>query len=874
MSEALRFEPKFRLDYQTPGFRIHTTELTFLLDDTRTQVTNEMDIECLSDGDTLRLDGEGLILKSVHLNGRPLEHTRYRQGNKSLRVFDVPKRFRLKIVTEINPTENTALEGLYKSAGTFCTQCEAEGFRRITYYLDRPDVLSVFTTRIQAPKEKYPFLLANGNCIRQLTDGLMHTVTWHDPFPKPAYLFALVAGDFDVLRDSFTTKTGRAVKLELFVEHGNRERAVFAMESLKRAMVWDEERFQLEYDLDIYMIVAVDFFNMGAMENKGLNIFNAKYVLADTKTATDQDFINVESVIGHEYFHNWTGNRVTCQDWFQLSLKEGLTVFRDQEFSADMGMRAVKRIQDVRIMRNHQFAEDSSPMAHPIRPDKVLEMNNFYTVTVYNKGAEVIRMLHTLLGEEGFQRGFQTYIQSHDGQAVTCEDFVRSMEIANHRDLTQFRHWYAYAGTPEVKIEFEFDVAQGTGAFVLSQRTPDTTDQRDKPEMHIPLRLECVSPSGEPIDIYQDGKPLRLIELTKRQERVCFVAPAGRFIPAFLADFSAPVRLDFQQSEDDLLAILRGARDTFLRWDACQRLFLEALKRAITCDQQVQLSARFIAILTAALSDPNQDPALLALILQVPNEEELAQEYATIPVTAISRAVKSLRIALSTSLRDTLLNLYRMSDWSLDVLTGEAIGRRMLTNTLAQLLAYHHEDQEILSLLDQQFHKARTMTLKLGALMALTHANHPSSEDYLAIFSASWAHEKLVMDKWFAVQASASEFGTPGKMRALTQSPAFDWTNPNRIYALLLTFTHNQGQLHAEDGSGYALIEEAICRLNVTNPQVASRLLSPLLIWRKLPERQKRRLKETLERIQKLDNLAPDLHEKLTQALGANSEFH
>ncbi|RUO36481.1 aminopeptidase N [Aliidiomarina sanyensis] len=867
MSESVTFEPKYRLDYQAPAFRIHTTNLTFELDDHATRVTNSMELERLGDDDTLTLDGDDLELAALSLDGVALDAKAYQRTKDKLKIFRVPKRFLLTVVTIIDPARNSSLEGLYKSAGTFCTQCEAEGFRRITYYLDRPDVLSVFTTTIHAPKASYPFLLSNGNCIEKFETGSIQTVTWHDPFPKPAYLFALVAGDFDLLEDSFTTQSGRVVTLQLFVDRGNLPRADFAMAALKRAMAWDEQRFNLEYDLDIYMVVAVDFFNMGAMENKGLNIFNSKYVLADSETATDQDFINVEAVIGHEYFHNWTGNRVTCQDWFQLSLKEGLTVFRDQEFSADMGMRAVKRIQDVRIMRTHQFEEDASPMAHPIRPDKVLEMNNFYTVTVYNKGAEVIRMLHTLLGETGFQKGMKTYIHRHDGQAVTCEDFVRAMEDANDVNLSQFRHWYAYAGTPEVDVDYQFDSTTGSGSLTLQQHTPDTPGQSNKPPMHIPIRLEFVNAHGERIQVVSEHAPVELIELTERRQVVHFSSPEEKVIPALLADFSAPIRLRFEQPEDDLIAILNGAHDAFLRWDASQRIYLNALRNAIRQDDSVELSERFIDVLETAIRNQNTDPALLSLLLQPPSEETLAQEYKVIPIAAATRVVAELKSLLALSLRDALLARYAATDWQQRSFNGNAVAIRMCTNAIAQLLAYHHEDEVILRELDKQFSQSNTMTLAMGALAAAVHAEHPAAERYLAHFADQWGHEKLVMDKWLAVQSSAPGSGTAQKVELLTHHPAFDWGNPNRIYALLATFTHNLNQLHAEDGSGYALIEQAISRLNQQNPQVASRLLSPLLKWRSIPEPQQTQLKRTLERLQTLDNLAPDLHEKLSQAL-------
>lgn len=861
---------KYRHAYQPPLFSIEKVDLTFDLQPTTTTVTSELLVHRLGEATTLVLDGDQLELISIALDGVALESHQYQVSANSLQVFNLPKRCTLRIITTISPAENTALEGLYLSAGTFCTQCEAEGFRRITYFLDRPDVLSIYRTTLIADKSAYPYLLANGNAIERVDFGDRHAVTWEDPYPKPCYLFALVAGDFDVLTDTFITKDQRSVALELFVDKGNLPKADYAMGALKRAMKWDEERFNLVYDLDIYMIVAVDFFNMGAMENKGLNVFNSKYVLANNATATDQDFLNVESVIGHEYFHNWTGNRITCRDWFQLSLKEGLTVFRDQEFSADLGMRSVNRIQDARIIRTHQFDEDSSPMAHPIRPDRVVEMNNFYTVTVYNKGAEVIRMLHTLLGEEGFQRGMALYVERHDGQAVTCEDFVVAMEDANQVDLRQFRLWYSQAGTPEVSVEEIYDAAEQTFTLKLRQSTPATAGQNRKLPMHIPLRVEFVTMTGEAVDLVNEqGDAVTLIELKHAEQSVTFSNVKEPLVAGLLADFSAPVRLDVERSEAQLLALIAGGRDPFLRWDAVQTFYLQTLDSAISQDQPVQLPQSLVDVLKHELQRPQVDQALLALLLQVPNEEAVSQNYDCIPVAAIASAVANLRVTLAYALQESLIAIIERAKNQVDALDSESIAERMLVNTCMSLAAHIHDNPVVSAYLQAQFNSVN-MTLQFGALQAAVHAAHPFAQQFLDTFAQRWSQDVLVMDKWLAVQATSPKLVSVAVIEELTESPYFNWRNPNRIYALLAAFTHNLAALHDESGRGYQFIVAAIRRLNTTNPQVASRLLSPLLKWRKLPLKQQELLKNELISLSQLANLAPDLYEKVNQTLTEN----
>ena len=623
-------QAKYRKDYQSPSHSISEIDLTFDLYDTASIVTAVSKVKQEKDSSTLVLDGEGLKLVSVVVNGA--EWTDYDQSETQLSLTQLPQEFELTIVTEVNPEGNSALEGLYKSGGAFCTQCEAEGFRRITYYMDRPDVLAKFTTTVIADKAENPFLLSNGNRIDEgEAENGRHWVKWEDPHPKPAYLFALVAGDFDVLRDQYTTQSGRNVELEIFVDKGNLDRANHAMVSLINSMKWDEERFDLEYDLDIYMIVAVDFFNMGAMENKGLNIFNSKFVLANDQTATDTDYLGIEAVIGHEYFHNWTGNRVTCRDWFQLSLKEGLTVFRDQEFSSDLGSRAVNRINNVRIIRGPQFAEDASPMSHPIRPEKVIEMNNFYTLTVYEKGSEVIRMIHTLLGEEGFQKGMKLYFERHDGTAATCEDFVAAMEDASAVDLTQFRLWYSQSGTPTLSVESHYDADAKQYTLTTRQRTEPTHEQKEKQALHIPFDIELYTANGEVIELQCNGKPVdNVLDVKEAEQTFVFENVQEQPIPSLLREFSAPVKLEYDYSDEELIFLMVNARNEFSRWDAGQMLLAKYIRSNVANVQQgkeFELSTAVVDAFRGVLLSESLEPAFIAEMLSLPSHNEVSGWY-------------------------------------------------------------------------------------------------------------------------------------------------------------------------------------------------------------------------------------------------------
>lgn len=860
---------RYRKDYKAPQFSIESVDLQFYLDDTCTRVVNTMHVQRQGEASDIVLDGEQLELLSVQLNGMPLvAETDFQVTDKTLTILNLPEECTLTIENTLNPSANTALEGLYKSGGVFCSQCEAEGFRRITYFLDRPDVLSVYTTTLYVKNsDDFPYLLSNGNKVDTgTTEEGLSWVRWHDPHPKPSYLFAVVAGDFDLLEDTYITAEGREVLLQFFVDKGNLSKAHFAMEALKNSMRWDEQRFGLSYDLDIYMVVAVDFFNMGAMENKGLNVFNSKYVLADEASATDQDFINVEAVIGHEYFHNWTGNRITCRDWFQLSLKEGLTVFREQEFSADQGMRAVNRIQDVRIMRTHQFEEDAGPMAHAIRPDKVVEMNNFYTVTIYNKGAEVVRMLHTLLGESTFQAGMREYITRHDGKAATCNDFLQAMEHASGRNLNQFKRWYTQAGTPEISIQTEYSRRQRSLTVTVRQ----ASDKPANAPFHIPIQVELLSQQGEqihPPELPDNG----ILELMDPEQTFTFTGVNELPVFAPLANFSAPVKCHDTRSLDELITITRYAQDPFLRWDAVQQIYSQAVHQTIDTGSALTLPETLLDGLKASLVDTQSDPALVALLLQIPSEEAIAAEFKHVPVSATHRAVSELHQALATGLYTELLQAWDRK-WpeatnTQAAFSKEAIAARMLCNTCLGYLASFVTCEEVTKRLQQQFSTEQSMTLVFGALQAAVHNQHPLAEEQLAHFAHRWQQHPLVMDKWLAVQATVRHRSAIEKVAELTQHAAFDWGNPNRVYALLASFSHNFAQLHQADGAGYSLLVKSIQRLNTANPQVASRLLSPLLNWRRFNDARQGLLQQVLSELRTLPNLAPDLFEKIEQSL-------
>ncbi|TOH45020.1 aminopeptidase N [Vibrio parahaemolyticus] len=861
-------QAKYRKDYQAPSHTITDIDLTFDLYDNDTIVTALSKVVQKGESTTLELDGEGLELRSVKVDGEDWAHHEVKEA--SLVLSDLPAEFELEIITKIDPEANTALEGLYKSGGAFCTQCEAEGFRRITYYLDRPDVLAKYTTKVIADKATYPYLLSNGNRIAQgEAENGRHWVQWQDPHPKPAYLFALVAGDFDVLRDKYTTMSGRNVDLEIFVDKGNLDRAGHAMTSLINSMKWDEERFGLEYDLDIYMIVAVDFFNMGAMENKGLNIFNSKFVLANDQTATDRDYLGIEAVIGHEYFHNWTGNRVTCRDWFQLSLKEGLTVFRDQEFSSDLGSRAVNRIDNVRIIRGPQFAEDASPMSHPIRPDKVIEMNNFYTLTVYEKGSEVIRMYHTLLGEEGFQKGMKLYFERHDGTAATCEDFVSAMEDATGVDLKQFRLWYSQSGTPTLRVNSEYNAEAKTYALTVEQFTEATQDQAEKQALHIPFDIELYDSKGQVIPLIINGESVHnVLDIKQDKQTFVFENVVEQPVPSLLREFSAPVKLEYDYSDAELIFLMKHATNDFARWDASQMLLAKYIRQNVTNVQtgsEVQLSEDLIDAFRGVLLDENLEPAFIAQVFSLPSINEITGWYKQIDVDAVDTVLNSITVSLSAALEDELSATYHTLKQAEYTIDHAAIGKRALRNQCLQFLAHTDKGN---TLVKAQYEAANNMTDTIAAMSAANSAQLECREELMADYSDKWKHDGLVMDKWFALQGTNPAEDALEKVKATMNHEAFSLKNPNRTRSLIGSFlAANPVRFHDKSGSGYQFAGDILRQLNDSNPQVASRMIDPLLKFRKYDEARQVMIRAELEKLKAMDNLAKDLFEKVTKAL-------
>ncbi|OOE88168.1 aminopeptidase N [Salinivibrio sharmensis] len=860
---------KYRDDYRAPDFTITDINLEFDLNPNNTLVTAVSQVKRLnSDATDLVLDGDELTLVRLDINGDPW--TAYSEEAGKLIIRDVPAAFTLTVQTQLDPENNTALEGLYISGGAYCTQCEAEGFRRITYYLDRPDVLARFTTKVIADKANYPYLLSNGNKIASgELEGGRHWVEWHDPYAKPSYLFALVGGDFDVLRDSFVTRSGRDVALEIFVDKGNLDRADHAMTSLKNAMKWDEDRFDLEYDLDIYMIVAVDFFNMGAMENKGLNIFNSKYVLANSETATDTDYLGIEAVIGHEYFHNWTGNRVTCRDWFQLSLKEGLTVFRDQEFSSDLGSRSVNRINNARIMRGPQFAEDASPMSHPIRPEKVIEMNNFYTLTVYEKGSEVIRMMHTILGEAGFQKGVKLYFERHDGTAATCDDFVQAMEDASGIDLTQFRRWYSQSGTPVLSVSSTYDPDSKQLALHVSQHTPPTADQQEKLPLYIPLDIELYRRDGSVIKLQRHGESVsNVLAVTETEQTFIFDEVDQQPVLSLLREFSAPVKLDHDYQDEELAFLLQHARNDFARWDAGQSLLAKHIKANVARvqnEQPIDVPLSVIDAFRGVLLSDNTDPALIAEVLNLPSETEVAGWFDTVDVDAIHQVMAAFKQQFADHMVDEFDAVYRQYAQPEYQITHKAIGERALRNACLSYLA-HTENGN--TQVERHYQDANNMTDTMAALNAANNAQLPCREPLMKDFSDKWQHDGLVMDKWFMLQGANPADNALDQVRAQMDHPAFTLKNPNRVRSLVGAFCNrNPARFHAQDGSGYRFLKEILVILNQSNPQVASRLIDPMLKLAYFDQDRQAKMRQVLQELADMDNLAADLYEKVEKTL-------
>lgn len=858
-------------DYQPPAWRVERTALRFELEEEQALVRAQLSISInpeMGSRQALELLGDDEIeLQRLSIDGEVLCASDYAHVDGRLVIPNVPDSFTLECVTRLLPQQNTALEGLYKSDGMFCTQCEAEGFRRITFFPDRPDVMSVFTTTLVADKTRYPVLLSNGNPVASGdADGGRHWVTWEDPWPKPSYLFALVAGDLALLEDHYTTASGREVALRIYAERKDLDKLDHAMVSLKNAMRWDEQVYGREYDLDIYMIVAVDFFNMGAMENKGLNIFNTSCVLAHPQTTTDAAFQRVEAVVAHEYFHNWSGNRVTCRDWFQLSLKEGFTVFRDAEFSADMNSRTVKRIEDVTLLRTAQFAEDAGPMAHPVRPESYIEISNFYTLTVYEKGAEVVRMLHTLLGPELFRKGSDLYFERHDGQAVTTDDFVRAMEDVSGRDLSQFRRWYSQAGTPRLKVSDQYDAETGCYELHVSQSCPPSPGQEHKLPYHLPLAMGLLA---------DDGTELcsRVLELTEEEQVFRFDGIPSRPVPSLLRGFSAPVKLDYAYTDQQLLMLLRHDTDGFNRWDAGQRLSVRLLQQQIEAwrrGEPMQCEQALVDAWRGLLRDENLDPAMVAHLLRLPSEAQLSELADEIDVIAIHEAREFMRTALARALEPEWLAAYQRCDAASGTYSPDAasIGLRSLKNlALGYLIATGREPW--LELARQQFEQSDNMTDQQAALSLVVHSGFREvGAELLEAFYLQWQHESLVMNQWLAIQASDSAPGALERVVSLSRHPMFDMRNPNKLRALIGGFCgQNLVQFHAEDGSGYAWLADWILKLDRQNPQVAARLLTPLTRWKRYEPVRRALMRDQLQRMMDTAELSADVYEVVSKSL-------
>lgn len=872
-------------DYQVPDYLIDETHLTFeLFEDhslVHAQLVMRRNPEAGAGLPKLVLDGQQLELLELKLDDRDLSAGDYSLTDSYLTLQPTQERFVVDSSVRIHPESNTALEGLYKSSGMFCTQCEAEGFRKITFYLDRPDVMSKFTTTLSAEQHAYPVLLSNGNPIASGSEeGGRHWATWEDPFKKPAYLFALVAGDLWCVEDSFTTMSNRDVALRIYVEPENIDKVQHAMDSLKRSMKWDEEVYGREYDLDIFMIVAVNDFNMGAMENKGLNIFNSSCVLAKAETATDAAHQRVEAVVAHEYFHNWSGNRVTCRDWFQLSLKEGFTVFRDSEFSADTHSRTVKRIEDVAYLRTHQFAEDAGPMAHPVRPDAYMEISNFYTLTIYEKGAEVLRMIHTLLGPELFRKGSDLYFERHDGQAVTCDDFVKAMEDASGIDLTQFKRWYTQAGTPRLQVSEAYDAAAQTYSLTFRQSCPATPGQGEKLPFVIPVALGLLDAKGNELPLRLQGESAaqgtsRVLSVTEAEQTFTFEGIAAQPLPSLLRGFSAPVKLSFPYSRDQLMFLMQHDSDGFNRWEAGQQLSVQVLQELIGQYQrgeEMVLDQRLVTALRTLLEDDSLDQAMVAEMLSLPGEAYLTEISEVADVEAIHAAREFARLQLADALYAQLLKRYQanreISKTTPYVAEAAHFARRSLQNIALSYLMLS-EKPEVLAACVEQFDSADNMTERLTALAVLVNSPFEVERSQaLASFAEFFKDNALVMDQWFSVQASSTLPGGLARVQTLMQHEAFTLKNPNKVRALIGAFANqNLINFHQADGSGYRFLADQVITLNALNPQIASRLLAPLTRWRKYAPARQALMKAELERILASGELSSDVYEVVSKSL-------
>ncbi|MEM1113785.1 MAG: aminopeptidase N [Pseudomonadota bacterium] len=871
-------------DYLPPDFLVDTVDLEFQLFEDHALVCSRLAVRRNPEGQkgaALSLAGQALELVELALDGEALDDDAFTLSEDGLLIAQVPDAFALSCVTKILPQENTSLEGLYKSRTMFCTQCEAEGFRKITYFLDRPDVMSTYRVAIEAEQGRYPVLLSNGNRVQstELAGG-RHRAVWEDPWPKPSYLFALVAGDLARVEDRFTTAGGREVDLHIYVEAKDIEKCDHAMASLKKSMRWDEEVYGREYDLDIFNIVAVDDFNMGAMENKSLNIFNTSCVLCSPETSTDKSFQTVEAIVAHEYFHNWSGNRVTCRDWFQLSLKEGFTVFRDAEFSADHGSRTVKRVEDVGVLRTMQFAEDAGPMAHPVRPDSYIEISNFYTVTVYEKGAEVVRMIHTLLGPEQFRKGSDLYFERHDGEAVTCEDFVRAMEEASGKDLTQFRRWYSQAGTPELKVEDDYDAVSQRYTLRVSQSCPPTPGQPVKEPFLIPLALGLLGDAGN-LPLVQDGVPVdpetddnthTVLLVDKAEQSYTFTGVAERPVPSLLRNFSAPVRLNYPYRRADLGRLMSRDGDGFVRWDSAQKLAVDVIgevQLAHSADGKSTVDSLLLESFGLLLEDRSIDPAMVAEMLRLPGENylaELASAEGGADIDGIHLARERVRSALAQVHEESFLARYEeLASAEPYAPDAQQIAARALRNVCLDYLLTAGEQHEPLAI--AQFTEAANMTDRLAALRTVCHGGRSdSAAALLETFYQDWRHESLVINQWFQVQATMPGGDALARVTALMEHPDFDLFNPNKVRSLIGQFANNNPvNFHRADGAGYRFLADVVEELNRSNPQIAARLLGPLIKWRNYRGRGEL-MRGQLERLSQLE-LSPDVYEVVTKSL-------
>jgi len=868
-------------DYKVPEYLIDTVALNFNLDEDITHVSTSMSfrknpVSKQATNSLILVGDQSVVVESILMNGKPLNESLYVFRDEKLIIQVTEASFHLTINSQIKPQLNTALEGLYKSSGMFCTQCEAEGFRRINYFLDQPDVMAIYTTRIEADKNKYPVLLSNGNRVEagELESG-RHWVKWHDPFPKPSYLFALVAGDLLHQEDKFVTQSGREVKLQIFVEAANIDKCDHALDSLKKSMKWDEEVYGREYDLDIFMIVAVNDFNMGAMENKGLNIFNSACVLAKPETATDADYENIEGIIGHEYFHNWSGNRVTCRDWFQLSLKEGFTVFRDQEFSSDMGSRAVKRIADVNILRTAQFPQDASPMAHPIRPESFIDISNFYTVTVYNKGSEVVRMIHQILGGENFRKGTDLYFDRHDGQAVTTDDFVQAMEDASGKDLSLFKRWYSQAGTPHVEISDEYNQAEKTYTLKIHQTCPSTPEQEIKEPFYIPLALGLLDSEGNDLPLTIRGNENSIdrsvVNMKDRDTSLTFENIIVKPIPSLLRGFSAPVKVVFDYSKSDLQFLMSHDNDEFNRWDAGQRLsniIIEELVEDYNEKRPMGVDVHFTDAIQHVLNDQRIDKSLITQAITIPNEILLADLFTVVDTDAIHEAKEFLNKTIAKTLDLDFLRIYEELNATHGYqFNGKEIGRRSLKNRCLSYLMYL-ETEDIQELALKQYKSADNMTDSLAALNCFANFESEIGQEVLADFYKKWRHDPLVVDKWFSIQSRASVKNNLERIKGFMDHESFDIKNPNKVRAVVGSLGFgNPVIFHQADGAAYDFFAEQVIVLNGLNPQMSARLANAFANWKRYDENRQSLMQLALEKILSHKNIAKDVYEVVNKTL-------